>query len=324
MKKKILVTATNYSMYCSKAKALLEKKGFEIIENNTGNPMTFEQLKPLVNDVFGVIAGVETWNEDLFNIAPGLKIISRFGVGVDNIDLITAKNYGIKVTNASGANADSVGEYTVALILAVLRNIVFLDRSTREGHWERFMGHTIRGKKVGLIGFGAVAQYVAGLLYAFQAQLYAYDKKPNLEAAKRYGVTFTDFTDIMSNCDIISLHVPCNKETINMITEEQFNMMKNTSILINTARGPIIDENALYIALRNKKIAGAGLDVFYTEPTSPQNPLFHLDNIIVMPHTAAETYETYHAVSMITAQAIIDFTYGKQPLNLLNNTGKLC
>lgn len=318
MKKKVLVTATNYSKLCANAKAMLESNGFEVIENTFGRPMTFDELKEKVGDICGLVAGVDTWNEEVFKLAPDLKVIGRFGIGVDNIDLEAAKRHGIKVMNARAINSDSVAECTVGFILAVMRNIVNLDRSTREGKWERYVGNTIRGKKIGLVGFGAIAQYTAKLLSAFETDIFAYDVYPNVEAAKKLGVTMTDLETIIKQSDIITLHVPCTPETTKLFSDREFEMMKDTAIIVNVARGPVIDEKALYKALKEKKIAGAGLDVFEVEPTNSANPLFALDNVVVLPHSAAETYETYDAVGMATAQAIIDVMNGKDPINWLN------
>jgi D-3-phosphoglycerate dehydrogenase len=318
MKKVVLATGTYFSTYCMKARELLEAEGFEVRENTLGRPLGFDDLKDMVGDVWAVIAGVDVWNEELFNLARELKIITRFGIGVDNIDLAAAKRHGVKVTNARGVNADSVGETVIALILSLYRKIVGLDASIKRGEWERYMGHTIRGKKAGLIGFGAIAQYTAMLLHAFGAELYTFDLYPDREAAKKYGVTLTDSDWIIRNCDIISLHVPSTPETEKMINEEKLAVMKNSAVLINTARGAVVDEAALYAALKARKIAGAGLDVYQKEPTDRSNPLFTLDNVTVLPHTAAETFETYEKVSLASAKNIIDTAAGKEPVNWLN------
>lgn len=318
MKKKILVTATNYSKYCAQAKALLESEGFEIIENEFGRPMTFDELKVRVSDICGVVAGVDTWNEEVFKIAPELKVISRFGVGVDNIDLDKAKEYGIKVTNAKGLNANAVAELAVGLILGIARNIPNLTNSLRNGNWDRFMGRDIAGKSIGLLGFGAIAQGVAKKLQGFDMRIYAYDKYPDLQKAKELNVTMTGMEDILKSCDIVSMHLPSFKETYHIMSKEQFDMMKDGAYFINTARGALVDEKALYEALKTGKLTAAATDVYEEEPAKPTNPLFELENIICTPHTAAETYETYTTVSLITARAIIDVINGKTPDNLLN------
>jgi D-3-phosphoglycerate dehydrogenase / 2-oxoglutarate reductase len=317
-KDRILITATNYSKYCARAKKLLEDAGYELIENAFGRPMTFDELKVRVPGVRGVVVGVDTWNEEVFKLAPELRVMSRFGIGVDNIDLAAAKARGIKVTNARGDNADSVAECVVALILALYRDVVGLDASTRRGRWDRYVGNTIRGKKVGLVGFGAIAQYVARLLSAFGATIVAYDLFRDEAAAKRLGVSFVDLDALIEQSDIVSLHVPATPETTRLIGERQLGRMKKTAILINTARGAVVDQGALCAALKERRIAGAGIDVFEKEPTDASNPLFALDNVVVTPHSAAETYETYDAVSIATATAIMDVLNGKEPKNWLN------
>ena len=320
MSKKVLVGATNFSKYGPKTKQFLIDNGFEIVENTFDKPFTKEQiLERIDDDVFGVIAGCEEWDEEIFEKAKGLRVIGRFGIGVDNIDLESAKKHNVKVCNARGMNKIAVGEHTLALVLACMRDIVNLDADTRKGGWARPMKYNINGKVFGLVGFGAIAQYVAQLLSSFGcAKIYAFDAYPNYEAAEKLGVTMTDLDTIVKEADIITLHVPCTPETTKMFGKKQFEEMKDTAVLINVARGPVVDEKELYNALKEKKIAMAGLDVYEVEPTSADNPLFTLDNVIVMPHTAAETYETYESVSMFAAQVIADVAAGKEPKNWLN------
>lgn len=319
MLKQVLVTATDYSRNCAAAKALLEQKGFTILENNLGRPMTFAEREPYFPQICAVIAGVDQWDEAVFSRCPNLKVIARFGVGVDNIDLEAAKRHGIQVVNARGGNADSVAEMAVCGILCMLRNAVNLDRSTREGKWERFVGRTLRGKRVGLLGFGAVAQYLAKLLYAFDTELVAYDIYQDQEAAQRLHTQFVPLDVLLESSDIVSLHLPCLPSTVGLINAQALARMKPNAILVNTARGPIVDETALLEALKSHSIYGAVLDVYGKEPTDASNPLFQLDNVVVFPHTAAETYETYHSIGMLTAQAVLDvIDLHKPPANWLN------
>ncbi|HOJ11893.1 MAG TPA: phosphoglycerate dehydrogenase [Clostridiales bacterium] len=314
---KILVTATNYSTQCKKAKELLEHNGHEVIENMFGRPLTFDEIKNVICDVDGVIAGVDAWDENIFVLAPKLKIISRFGIGVDNIDIVKAKEYGITVTNARGST-NAVAELTIGLMLSVLRDIPNLDSSTRKGYWERFVGRELSGKKVGLVGFGHIAQSVAQKLRSFNVEICAHDKYPDAKKAADLGVSLVSFENILEECDIVSLHIPSLKETYHIMGEKEFQMMKEGAVFINTARGALVDEKALYAALKSGKIAAAGLDVYEKEPVDINNPLLKLENVIATPHTAAETYETIDKVSMITAKAIIDYFNGKEPENVLN------
>lgn len=315
--KKVLVTATNYSTLCAEAKRLLEEGGCEIIENKLGRPHTFEELVPLVSDIDGVIAGVDTWDEAVFKLAPNLKVIARFGVGVDNIDLAKAQEYGIQVTNVPGGNANAVAELAVGLILSMIRNIPSLHQSARRGYWDRYVGEELLGKTVGLLGFGNIAQMTAKKLQGFEVKLIAYDKYPNADKAKEYGVELVSSEDVLKRSDVVSMHLPSLKETYHMMSDEQFSMMKKTAFFVNTARGALVDEKALYRALQTRTIAGAAIDVYEQEPVAADNPLFQLDNLISTPHTAAETVETYRRVGLVTAQALLDVFAGKEPAHLV-------
>lgn len=318
MKKKVLVASTNYSKYCMESKNLLESNDFEIIENTLGRPLAFEDLKPLVSDVYGVIAGVDVWNEELFQLAPNLKVLTRFGVGVDNFDLEAAKRHGIMACNARAMNANSVAESGVAMILNAMKGIPHLTDTLREGDWERFVGHEITGKKVGLLGYGAIAQIVAKMLQGFDVTICAFDKFPNMEAAERYHVTMTDAETVLKTSDIVSMHLPSLPDTYHFMNEETFGMMKDGAYFVNTARGAVVDEKALLEAAKRGKLSGVSLDVYEEEPAKPTNPLLNLPNVFCTPHTAAETYETYNRVSLCCAEQIIAVANGETPFSLLN------
>jgi D-3-phosphoglycerate dehydrogenase / 2-oxoglutarate reductase len=311
--RKVLVTATNYSMLCSESRALFEKNGWQVIENMFGRPMTFDELKEGVGDIDAVVAGVDTWNEAVFQLAPKLKIISRFGVGVDNIDVETARRFGIKVTNAAGKNANAVAELTIGLLLAVMRNIPSLHQAARRGIWDRFVGQELVGRTIGFLGFGAIAQKVARKLAGFDVKIIACDKYPNLKAAKKLQVTLVSAEEVLRRSDVVSLLLPSLKETHHFMNAKTFGLMKNGAYFINTARGALVDENALYDVLASRKLTAAAIDVYEVEPVSPDNPLFQLPNIVTTPHTAAETYETYRTVGLHTAQSILDEFEGTNP-----------
>jgi D-3-phosphoglycerate dehydrogenase len=318
-KKNVLVTATNYSLLCAEAKKLLEENGFNIIENTFGRPMTFEELQQYAPQADAVVGGVDTWDARVFSFTPRLKVISRFGVGVDNINLADAKAHGVYVTNAPGINSNSVADIAVGLIIDLLRNISGLNQSTKQGMWERYIGSDLRGKTVGLLGFGAIAQRLAKKLSGFEMNLIAYDKYPNREAAKQLNVTLMDDIDsVLRASHIVSVHLPSLPETRHTMNAAAFNKMPCGSYMINTSRGALVDEKALYEALESGHLAGAATDVYEVEPIEKSNPLLTLPNMLTMPHTGAETYETYHDIGLLTAQAIIDTFAGKKPANLLN------
>lgn len=317
MTKKILVTATNYSQLCAEAKKLFEDNGCEVIENTLGRPMTFDELRVRVGDIDGVIAGVDTWNDDVFAIAPKLKVISRFGVGVDNIDIEAARKRGITVTNAAGGNANAVAELTIGLIVAAMRAIPQLHVTTRQGAWDRFVGTELVGRTVGLLGFGNIAQKVARKLSGFDVTIIAYDKYPNLEAAARLGVTMIEADEVIARADVLCMLLPNLPETRRFMNADVFAQMKDGAYFVNTARGALVDEAALADALTSGKLSGAAIDVYQHEPSSADNPLFRLDRIVTTPHTAAETYETYTDIGAITATAVLDVLAGRAPKNLL-------
>lgn len=318
MAKKVLVTATNYSTYCSAAKALLEENGIEIIENPYGRPMTREELLTVVGDIDGVVVGVDTWNEEIFAHAPKLRAMARFGVGVDNIDLAAAKAHGIQVTNAKGMNSNPVAELTVGLILSTLRNVPAFNASIREGKWDRFMGRDLAGMTVGLLGFGDIAQRVAKKLSGFDVSICAYDLYPNLEKARELNVEMVSMEEALHRADVVCMHLPSLPATHHIMDARTFGMMKDGSYFINTARGALVDETALAQALQSGKLTAAAIDVFDQEPVRRDNPLFALPNLFATPHTAAETYDTYHNVGLATARQLLDVFAGKKPNNLLN------
>lgn len=319
MPQKVLVTATNYSQYCMPARRLLEENGFEVVENPFDRPYTTQELQKEVGGIVAAVAGPDRWDEPVFSCAPNLKILARFGVGTDNINIEAATRHGVAVTNARGQNAAAVAEQAIGLMLCLLREIPFLDKRIRTGEWTRVVGRNLEGKTVGLLGFGMIAQRAAAKLSGFGVKLIAFDKYPNQAAADRLGVTFAGFDEVLSRSDIVSLHLPACEETFGIMNRSSFEKMKRGSFLVNTARGTLINEQDLYQALTGGQLAGAALDVYRTEPTAPDNPLFTLDNVICTPHTSGDTLDTYHDVSMTTAQAIIDCFQGKRPLNQLNN-----
>lgn len=303
--RKVLAALPNYSKFCSEAKKYLEAHDCQVIENETGGPLDAEQLKAYIGDIDAVVAGVEEWKVAAFDLAPKLKAIARFGVGVDNLDLEEAKKRGVTVTNCPGLNSVSVAEHTVMLILNLLRECPQLNEDTHKGNWRRLLVTELKGKCVGLLGFGAVARNAAVRLKAFDCDVIAYDKFPNEAAAAEIGVKMCSMEDVLKNSDILSVHVPAMPETYHLICEETIRMCKDGVYLVNTSRGTNVDEGAVGEALKSGKIAGFGSDVFEFEPVTKDYDLFQYPNYICTPHTAAESHENYHNTGMKTAEAII-------------------
>jgi D-3-phosphoglycerate dehydrogenase len=316
VRKKVLITSLNYSEYCAEAKQLLESSGCMVIENKHDRPfLTFEELERIVPDIDAAIIGLDVWDERVFKLAPKLKIISKFGVGVDNIDVAKAEEYGIKVSNVPGGNSNAVAELAIGLMLGTLRNITIQNQAVKKASWDQRVGWELRGKTVGLLGFGNIAQLVASKLMSFGVKLLAYDKYPNTDKARQYDVTLVSLEEVLEQSDVVSMHLPSMPETNRLMSRERFNQMKDGAYFINTARGALVDEEALYEALKSGKLSAAAIDVFEQEPAAADNPLLTLDNLITLPHTAAETYETYRTVGMTTAKATLDVLAGNNPHN---------
>jgi len=225
---------------------------------------------------------------------------------------------GITVFNAAGSNSKAVAEHAIALMFGLVRQLPQLNKSTREGKWERLTFREFSSLTIGFIGFGGIARLTAERLAPFGSRLIAYDKFPNKEAAQERNVTLTSLEEVLRTSDIVSIHAPSLPDTFHMINREALAMMKKTAYLVNTARGPLVDELALYDALVSGTLAGAGLDVYEQEPISPDNPLLSLDCVLCTPHSAAETLETYHNVGTFTAENVVAYFQGRTPENWLN------
>ena len=221
--------------------------------------------------------------------APNVRLIQKWGIGVDKIDLKAAAKRGIPVAITAGANAIPVAELAIALMLAVYRKIPYVDRKLRQGVWlkseMRSVSYQINGKTVGIIGLGNIGRQVARRVRAFNARVIYYDMvRPTPEVEAEVGATYKPLDDLLAQADIITLHTPLTDETRNLINAHAFSLMKPKAILINTSRGPVIDEPALVEALKTGKIMAAGLDTFAKEPAQAGNPLFELENVVVTPH----------------------------------------
>eukprot|EP00521_Asterionellopsis_glacialis_P011448 CAMPEP_0195302150 /NCGR_PEP_ID=MMETSP0707-20130614/30578_1 /TAXON_ID=33640 /ORGANISM="Asterionellopsis glacialis, Strain CCMP134" /LENGTH=340 /DNA_ID=CAMNT_0040365321 /DNA_START=160 /DNA_END=1182 /DNA_ORIENTATION=+ len=255
-----------------------------------------------------------------------LKIVSNFAVGYNNISVSDATEKGVMVTNTPDVLNDSTADCAFMLMMAVARRLVETDKIVREGKWEKpwgpkmFLGSDITGKTLGILGMGRIGVEMVPRAKGFKMKvLYNKHNRYDTEKEEALGVEYRDMDDLLRESDFISLHVPLTEETTHLIGERELQLMKPTAFLINTARGPVIDETALYKALSENWIAGAGLDVHDVEPTIPQtNPLLSLDNIVVAPHIGSATVDTRLAMAMRAATNVVAFLKGKQPPDLVN------
>lgn len=282
--RRISITTTSFGKYDEKPIAILKNEGFEIVFNPYGRKLKDTEIIELCKGSIGIVAGTETLNADvLTNLTPLLKVISRCGTGLDNVDLETARRLGIKIFNTPDAPTLAVAELTVGLILDLLRKITQMDREIREGQWQKRMGNLLAGKKVGIMGFGRIGRKVAELLKPFVCKIKYYDIKDDnpLDWAEK-----VEIDELIKTCDIISIHVS-SKEQI--IVEREIRLMKAGAWLVNVSRGEVVDEQALYQALKEGHLAGAALDVFKQEPYT--GPLKELDNVVLTPHIGSYAKE---------------------------------
>jgi D-3-phosphoglycerate dehydrogenase len=303
---KVLVAAPIHE----RAIDVLKNAGFEVVYEEYPDE---DRLVELVKDADAIIVRSKPKvTRRVIEAAPRLKVIARAGVGLDNIDLKAAEERGIKVVNSPGASSRSVAELAVGLIFAVARKIAFADRKMREGVWakKQCMGVELEGKTIGVIGFGRIGYQVAKIANALGMRVLLYDPYPNEERAKEVGGKFADLETLLRESDVVTLHVPLVDATYHMINEERLKLMKPTAILINAARGAVVDTNALVKALQEGWIAGAGLDVYEEEPLPKDHPLTKLDNVVLTPHIGASTEEAQMRAGIEVAEKIVEILRG--------------
>ncbi len=231
------------------------------------------------------------FDEPLFAACPTLRLVSVWGTGVDNIDLAAAARHGVTITNTPGVNAAAVAEHTLALMLAVARRIPLSDNETRAGRWRQALLTQLRGKILGVIGLGAIGREVARLGQGIGMKVIAWTVHPAETRARALGVTLTEKEQLLREADVVSLHLRLTPEVTDFLGETELSLMKPTAYLINTARAALVNREALVRALTERRIAGAGLDVFHQEPVSPDDPLLSLSNVVLTPHDAGMTPE---------------------------------
>ena len=287
MAEKVLVTPRSYGKEDPALFGMLEGAGFEVVRNETGGILTKAQMMEKIARCAGVIVGVDPLDADVIAEAPNLRAIAKYGVGVDNIDLAAAKARGIKVSRTVGANASAVADYAMTLMLALSRKLLTIDRRCRAGDWGKITTLDVTGATLGLIGLGAIGKLVAKRALGFDMNVLAYDVAWDEAYAAANRIGFAGPERILKEADFISLHLPLLPSTENFIGEKELSLMKPTAILINTARGGLVDEAALLKALRAGRIGGAGLDAFREEPPSPE--WFALDTVVLGAHCAAST-----------------------------------
>jgi len=284
-----------------------------------------ELLLEKVADVEGLLPLLtERIDAEVMDAAEGLKVISNYAVGYNNIDVAAATERGIYVTNTPGILTDTTADCAFALLMAVARRIPEADRHVKAGGWvhawgpRMFVGTDVHGKTLGIIGLGRIGGAIARRAKGFNMNVIYYDEDRKRELERELGVRYSPLKELLTESDYVSLHIPLTSSTRHMIGKRELTMMKETAFLINTSRGPVVDEDALYRALRDGVIAGAGLDVFEREPLSPDSPLKGLDNAVITPHIASASVETRTKMATTAAFNLVSVLQGKEPPNLVN------
>lgn len=311
MSYKILVATRSFGSTSSKPWDVLNQAGCEIVKADMSQKMSEERLIELLQGVDGAIIGVVPMSAHVMEHAPSLKVVSMHGVGVDHIDLTAAAQKGVVIANCQGANDQSVADLTIGLMVSIARDIPSLDKAVRGGGWGAHTGSELWKKTLGLVGLGRIGRGVAKRALGFDMQVLAYDPYVQAEDVGQ-GISLVSFDVVLQEADYVSLHAALSDETRCMIGAAQLQGMKPSAYLINTSRGALVDEDALYVALAEKQIAGAALDVYDVEPPK-DSPLLQLENVVVVPHIGAHTRESIERVGVMAAENVLRTLHGGQP-----------
>lgn len=264
----------------------------EVVVHNTRPEDDLELIRRIEDaDVVVNIRAYCKFTRDVLERARHLNLISVWGVGTDHVDLEACRRLGIAVTSTPGTATESVAEHTLALMLAAARRIPQIDRSVKEGKWVRGLVTQLHGKTLGIVGTGLIGSQVARLGRGIGMHVIAWTFHPSAEKEREIGVKYVALDDLIRRSDVVSIHLRLTDETRGLIGDKELRLMKPTAILINTARGDIVDRDALVHALKNRVIASAGLDVFHKEPIDPDDSLLKLENVVLTPHSSGQTPE---------------------------------
>lgn len=309
----------SFKEYCQGAIEMLERNGCMVDGNWWVNgALSSDKFLERIKDVDACIVGLEKVDREVLMNTPKLKIACKFGVGLDNFDCEAATERGVVVANAPIFNCDAVAEFTIGLMLALVRQVVQSHQELKMGGFRAFIGPELLGKTLGIIGLGNIGKRVARIaIWGLKMKVIAYDIAPDKSFAAQNGITYDTLDGVLRESDIVSLHVPLTPVTRGMIGKEELNLMKNSAYLINTARGAVVKEDDLYIALKKKKIAGAALDVWSREPPVGSR-LLELPNVITTTHSAGSTYESCARQARVCAESVIRVLNGRKPPFIVN------
>jgi phosphoglycerate dehydrogenase-like enzyme len=297
---------------------VLHEAGFELVYPARATQLTEQELFDQLKGITATVAGSEPYTRRVLLAHPTLRAIARAGVGFDAVDLAAATERGIAVAITPGTNQDAVAEHTFTLILALAKHLIPQHHGTRAGLWPRQANLPLRGRTLGIAGLGRIGKAVALRGECFGMKLLAHEPYPDRVFVEKHGITLVTMERLFAESDFLTLHVPLTPESTHLINQRTLALMKPTSFLINTARGGLVSEKDLLEALKARRIAGAGLDVFEQEPPVP-GPLFEMDNVVLTPHAAGVDLRSRDDMALSAAQAIVKLSRGEWPADQVVN-----
>ena len=290
----------------------LRAAGCELVRNRSGRKLSEQELIESLPGVFGTIAGVEPYNERVFAAAPELKVVARMGVGYDLIDVAAATRHGVAITMGFGTNHEAVADHAFALMAGLGNRLLAYHGQVMAGDWGGHFQPGLYRTTIGIIGLGRIGRALARRCRAFEMRILAYDAMPDAAFAREHGIELVDLETLFREADFVSVNAPLTPETEKLVNRERQALMKPSAFLINTARGGLVDEVALYEALAAGRIAGAGLDVFEAEPLPANSPLRELSNVLLTPHCAGGSIEAVVAMANRCVDNILAIRDGRR------------
>lgn len=318
MAMRVLVTAGIYSDPADREQLLAAGCEVEDLHLPPGASLDVEHLAAALQDIDAVVAGSEVYSEELFAACPELKLVARWGVGYDAVDLAAATARGVQVTNTPGVITDAVADLAFMFITSLARRAREGDMLVRSGGWGSLVAQNVGGATLGVVGLGAIGACSARRGYGFGMTVLGCDPYPRPELVEAWGVRYVELDELLAQSDFVVLHCNATAENRHMIGSRELRLMKPSAYLINVARGALVDQEALYAALAGEIIAGAGLDVYEQEPPAADDPLLQLDNCLFMPHTATMDRRTIALVSASVTRSLLQFARGERPACLVN------
>jgi D-3-phosphoglycerate dehydrogenase / 2-oxoglutarate reductase len=315
---KVLIAPAALAKLEAKFVQVLRAAGFELVYHGKGHQLSEDELLAALPGIRASLAGSEPYTAKVLAASPQLRVIARVGVGYDAVDTAAASAQGIAVAIAPGTNQDAVAEHTFALLLGLVKNIAAQHNGTKAGLWPRGTNLPLRGRTLGIAGLGRIGKAVAVRGEVFGMKLIAYEPYPDKAFAATHKIELVPFERLLTESDFVSLHLPMSSATKHLINKKTLALMKPTAFLVNTARGGLVCEADLLEALKTKKIAGAGLDVFEEEPPG-KSPLFELDNVLLTPHAAGVDLQSRDDMALSAAEAIVSLSRGEWPADKVVN-----